>query len=204
MASVNAIRALAAAGRWSEIEAALAPDEDLDADQLEILAEACWWSGRATASIALWERALRHAATAGDPERAARLRAWIAIEYQALGNTAAASGWVNRSEALSDDRGAGWLTLAMSATHPEVEGQAAHAATAVEQARRHVDPDLEILSLTRLGIAKIRQGEFGAGLGDVDAAMAAATAGDAQRLRTVGQACCDLVLATELTGDASA
>jgi DNA-binding NarL/FixJ family response regulator len=201
VATYGDVGRLAAAGRWAEVELALSDVEELDAAQLELLAEARWWSGKVDDTIALWESAHRLARTAGDTVAATRLAAWIALEYHALGNPAAASGWAARADAIADGSSSGWLALARAVTDPDPRDQASGAQEAVDLARRSGDADLEISALTRLGVARVRAGELGAGLVSIDAGMAAATAGDATRLRTVGEACCDLVLVTELTGD---
>jgi DNA-binding CsgD family transcriptional regulator/tetratricopeptide (TPR) repeat protein len=172
----------------------------VEQQSLESMAEERWWSGRAQDAIAAWEQAANAAADDGDARTACRLSAWIAREYQSLGNDVAAAGWLARTELLVTVED-GWHDLARAVIERAPEVQARHAASAVETARAARDPDLEIAGLTRLGLARIRQGEFGEGLACFDVAMALATSGAAARLRTVGEACCDLVLATELTGD---
>jgi DNA-binding CsgD family transcriptional regulator len=171
------------------------------ADSWESLAEDCWWSGRVEEAIAGWEHAANTAADDGDSATASRLCSWIAREYHALGNGAASAGWLTRAELLATTPADGWLELARAVAEVAPAAQAVHAGRAVEAARAEQDRDLEISGLTRLGLARIRAGEFGDGLSCFDVAMALATSGAASRLRTVGEACCDLVLATELTGD---
>ncbi len=168
---------------------------------METTAEELWWSGRVEEAIASWELAANAAADDGDTATACRLRAWIAREYQALGNSVAAAGWLARAELLAPAKADGWLELARAVTDLAPDRQALHAGNAVDIARAVGDRDLEIAGLTRLGLARIRQNEFGDGLACFDVALAIATSGGADRLRTVGEACCDLVLATELTGD---
>ncbi|RYP80915.1 LuxR family transcriptional regulator [Nocardioides guangzhouensis] len=177
------------------------PAPDTVADPPLAVAESQWWSGRVTEAIATWERVAQDAADAGDTATAARLCAWVAREYRALGNDVAAAGWLGRAERLADGRPDGWVALARAVTDPTREGRERYAATAVELARGDGDPDLEVVALTRLGLARIGGGDLGDGLARCDEAMALATSGAAARPRTVGEACCDLVLATELTGD---
>ncbi|MET0741427.1 MAG: LuxR C-terminal-related transcriptional regulator [Candidatus Nanopelagicales bacterium] len=183
--------------------AAPAPEDvtqERDPAPWESLAEDCWWSGRVNDAIAAWEQAANSAADEDDPATAGQLCAWIAREYRSLGNAAAADGWLSRAE-LYAAAADGWLDLARADAQTDPLVQAAYADRAVESARRVHDRDLEITGLTRLGLARIRSGDFGEGLACFDVAMALATSGVASRLRTVGEACCDLVLATELTGD---
>ena len=175
--------------------------DGLDADSWQTVAEDRWWSGRVNDAIAAWEHGATTAADMGDAATAGRLCAWIAREYQALGNAAAAAGWLSRAELYTAGSADGWVELGRAVTETDPLPRAAHADRAVQLARQLRDRDLEISGLTCLGLAHIRSGLFGEGLACFDNAMALATSGAANRLRTVGEACCDLVLATELTGD---
>ncbi len=175
--------------------------EGSGSDPPEALAEDLWWSGRVEEAIAAWELAANAAGDGGDTETARRPCAWFARECQALGNIVAAAGWLASAELLATAASDRWLELARAVADPAPKGQALHARDAVETARAVGDRYLEIVGLTRLGLARIRQGEFGEGLGCFDVAMAVATSGATARLRMVSEACCDLVLATELTGD---
>jgi DNA-binding NarL/FixJ family response regulator len=134
---------------------------------------------------------------------AARLASWLAREYALLGNLEAASGWMTRATHLGRDEPdvAGWVALAEAMCAADVTDQRTLAESSLAAARRGADVDLEIMALARSGLALIRTGVFGDGLARFDEALALATGGEATRLRTVGEACCDLVLATELTGD---
>lgn len=78
--------------------------------------------------------------------------------------------------------------------------QAPAAREALAHARATRDGDLEALALGRLGLAQVSAGRIDEGLRCFDEAMAAATGGEADR-RTLAQLCCDLVLATELSGE---
>jgi DNA-binding CsgD family transcriptional regulator len=191
----------AARGRSPEPAAENGSGDSLDADSWQAIAEDRWWSGQVKDAIAAWERAATLAADDGDVATAGRMCAWIAREYQALGNAAAAAGWLSRAELHTAGAADGWVELAQAVTDSDARVRAAHADRAVQTARRVGDRDLEISAMTCLGLARIRSGQFGEGLACFDSAMALATSGVATRLRTVGEACCDLVLATELTGD---
>src|SRR5439155_4991510 len=79
--------------------------------------------------------------------------------------------------------------------------QRTQAERALESARQVEDSDLELLALSRLGLAHVSAGEVRSGLARLDEAMAAATAGDATNVTTEAQLCCDLVVASELSGN---
>ena len=187
-------------GRWADAEAAIAGQPPTP-DGMEILAEARWWLGQVDAAIAAWIDAHELSREAGDRERAERLAAWVSREYSALGNDGAAAGWRARAEPQAGREPNGWVALASAALARDPAEQGDLARRALDAGRATHDRDLEIMALARVGLARIRSGSFGDGLACFDEAMAAATAGSARRLRTVGEVCCDLVLATELTGD---
>jgi DNA-binding CsgD family transcriptional regulator len=64
------------------------------------------------------------------------------------------------------------------------------------------DPDLEVAALAELGLAAIERGDVRTGLDRLDEAMATATSGEADLPETIAEACCSLVAACELAGDA--
>jgi DNA-binding CsgD family transcriptional regulator len=205
MASTTCPEAVAAltAGRWADAEALAAADVAVDRspELHEVLGEARWWLGRVGDAVAAWTTAHELAVAAGDTDTAVRLAAWVSREYAAMGNAAAAAGWRARITSAHGEVSAGWVALADAALATDPTEQRRHAIEAMAAARAGGDPDLQIAALCRLGLAHVRSGLYGEGLTSFDEAMAVATAGVAQRLRTVGEACCDLVLATELTGD---
>ena len=57
-------------------------------------------------------------------------------------------------------------------------------------------------ALAETGLAEIEAGRVGEGLDRLDEAMAAATGGETAMLETLAQACCSLVAACDLAGDA--
>ena len=202
MDGLEQARAATADARWDEVVRSL-PDDQLDVAALELLAEARWWLEDADGAISAWSEGCRQANAVGERATAARLASWLAREYALLGNIEAASGWLTRATHLGSDEAdaAGWVALAGAMCAGDIVQQRTFAEVSLGEARRGGDVDLEITSLTRLGLALIAGGLFGEGLARFDEALALATGGEAMRLRTVGEACCDLVKATELTGD---
>jgi DNA-binding CsgD family transcriptional regulator len=198
-------------GNWDEAITALEPvagssEPAQAATALEALADAYWWQGDANAAIHARERAYNTRRNDGDQAAAARAAAWLAREYAAaLGNVGAARGWLARAETLAatnaDPTTLGWVALTRATLADDAADQAAQARTAVDIARTTADGDLEVLALARLGLAQVTNGELDEGLGHLDEAMAAASAGDARGVTTVAQLCCDFVLASELAGE---
>jgi DNA-binding CsgD family transcriptional regulator len=200
-------------GRWSDgvvtLESALAelPEDSIRrADALDALADARWWLGDTSGAAIAREQVYRLRRAAGDLPSAARAAAWLAREHAAaLCNVPLGRGWLARAETLlsasPDTRALGWVALARATLGDSATDQAAGAQEALAAARAIDDGDLELLALSRLGLAKVMQGDVRGGLSRLDEAMAAMAAGDASGVTTGAQLCCDLVLASELTGD---
>lgn len=195
-----------AQGDWlvakEAFEAALQEREAPEA--LDGLARSLWWGGQPERALALRERAFG-AFRKHDPQRAARIALWLAGEFEVAGNPAAANGWFARAERVIEDLPdvpeQGWLALSRAARDAdpgEAEEQARHA---LAVAQRHGDTDLEIRSLAGIGLALVRAGRVDEGIKHLDEAMAAATAGEGRALETIGETCCDLILALEVVGD---
>lgn len=195
-----------AQGDWSDaknaFEAALAERETPEA--LDGLARSLWWVGQPEHALSLRERAFR-SFRKDDPQRAARIALWLAGEYEVAGNPAAATGWIARAErvlgALPGVAAQGWLALSRAARSPDPYEAEENARRALEVAQLHGDSDLEIRSLAGIGLALVRSGQVDDGIKHLDEAMAAATAGEGRALETVGETCCDLILALEVVGD---
>ena len=201
------------AGRWEEASAALEEavfaSEDVPAEQaqaLDALGEALWWLGRAPDAVNARERAYVLARQQGEMAAAARIAVWLSREYGGpLDNASAAAGWFARAETMAgetrDPCATAWLALGRADGATDPGEQREHAELAVQLARQTGELDLEILSLARLGLAMVALGDVDAGVSCVDEAMAAATAGEAERLSTVAEVYCQLVVATEMIGD---
>jgi DNA-binding CsgD family transcriptional regulator len=195
-------------GAWGRardrFEAALA--EEKSAEGLDGLARALWWLNRPAEAINARIQAYALFRRAGDPLRAVRIALWLVQEYPAVhGNEPAADGWLARAEHLLSDlddvpeRGHLELARAQRCLDPAVA--IGHDEAALELARRLGDADLELSSLSQLGLSEIALGQVDEGMRHLDEAMAAATGDEAATAETVARTCCSLVLACDLAGD---
>ncbi len=133
---------------------------------------------------------------------------WVSTEYaEALGNDAAARGWLARAERLAAEAAPspveGWLLLVRAERSVGPADALALAEQAMAVAAREADPDLELAALAHVGLARIRLGDVDAGMRDFEEALAAAAGGEPNDLRTLGDLYCSLVVAGELTLDMS-
>ena len=160
--------------------------QPLEADDLERLAVAAHLVGRDDESTAAWERAHLECARLGDPDRAARCAAWLAIGLMLRGDMAQAGGWFARAARLLDETGAdcaarGYLQIPVFL---ETLGSG-DAATALELAdeivaiaRRFDDQDLLALGVLGRGQATLALGETATGMSLLDEVMVAVASGE--------------------------
>jgi DNA-binding CsgD family transcriptional regulator len=183
-------------------------DEHQAPEAFDGVARARWWTGDVNGAIEAWEQAHAAYREAGNPAAAARTALFLSQEYaQAVGNEAAASGWLARAERLAREAAPsparGWLLLARAARASDPRAALAHSLEALETARPFRDPDLELASLGRAALARIQLGDVEEGMALFDEAMVAAAGGQARDLRTLGDLYCCAVLAAEATLDVS-
>jgi DNA-binding NarL/FixJ family response regulator len=194
---------------WAGAVDALGSVGALPPDASEALAKARWWLDDPGGAIAAWEAAYAgYLSDAGTRRLAARVAVTIAREYRsALGNSVAANGWLQRAaDALPDDKPCaerGWVALAEAERTHDPTGAIAHAEAALEAARTFVDTELEIHALAAMGMGRVHEGQISEGMDLLDAALAAATGGETDDPRVLGDVFCDVVEACTLTGDMS-
>lgn len=201
------------AGRWAEaaraFEGQLAGSGDAP-DAYEGLAQARWWLDDGEGCLAAREQAYRGYRVADDPLGAGRAATALAWDAVLFGQGAAiARGWFARAAELlgpfPDSVEAGWLAVREAELAFNVDRDAAHALHAAESAQRLGaaldDSDLAFAGAAYAGLALVALGRVGDGLRRLDAAVAAATAGDVGDLMWLGKICCWLIVACRETHD---
>jgi DNA-binding CsgD family transcriptional regulator/tetratricopeptide (TPR) repeat protein len=182
-------RAAYAQNAWRDAYEALeAADRSapLGAKDLELLATAAFLTGKMPEGQEALERAHDAHLGAGDRLPAARLAVMLGMNLALAGEIGAAGGWFGRAHRLVEEEGIecveqGYLMLP-AAFRYEAGGEFDRAhSTAVQGAaiaRRFGDPNLLATTLNVAGLARIKQGRIEEGLGLLDEAMVAVTAGD--------------------------
>ncbi|MEA2441684.1 MAG: hypothetical protein QOH76_3108 [Thermoleophilaceae bacterium] len=202
----SAAQALAAADweRARELYAAAVAEEE-SPEALDGLGQALWWLGETQQGVEARRRAFAAFRQRGDTRRAAWLATYIAGESRIAGDRAAANGWLARAERLLDGEGdcpeRGWIEVERSKRAADPETAERHAAKAVEVAQRLGDPDLEVMALSHLGLARVSQGDVDAGMTLIDEAMAQATGGEASDALAIGDTCCTTLVACDRLAD---
>jgi len=136
---------------------------------------------------------------------AARVAVWISHQYLISGRASAARGWLSRAERALDGAGSraghGWVAIEPARHAESVDECARHARRAMEVAREVEAGDLEVFALSLLGRAEVSAGRRREGLELLEEAMAAAAAGRARNVQTLGEAYCNLITACATAGE---
>jgi DNA-binding NarL/FixJ family response regulator len=200
------------AGRWAQAAAcyaALAAGTG-DPRAQEGLAQVGWWRDDAETALGAREAAYRGFRAAGDDRGAARAAAALGYDSMLFGKgVAVGRGWLSRAADLLGDRvdlpEAGWLAVRQAEVALNVDRDAAAALVAATRAQEvgHTVADGELVIVARglAGLARVRLGDVEAGMPLLDAAVAAATAGDVEDLMWMGKICCWLINACQETHD---
>jgi class 3 adenylate cyclase len=172
---------------WSrayELLTELDRTERLDAEDLNGLADAAWWTGRMDEAIEAQTRAYAARLERGE-QRAAALSALRLARDHELKRSGLQGAWLARAERLlADDEDCpeqGYLErnrsrLALAAG--DFDAAIAHAERVIEIGSRFGERDLMALGLYDKGAALVRQGQAESGLALIDEATVAAVSGE--------------------------
>ncbi len=194
LAAVQRARAYSERRAWSDAyEALSATDQDtFGAADLELLATAAYLTGHDDAYASALERAHRAHRDSDEPLPAARSAFWLGIHLANRGEMGGAGGWFARAQRLVDRVGRdcveqGYLRLP-AALREEATGNYTAVRTisaeAAEVGERFGDPNLLALALQQQGRALLKLGRFEEGIGLLDEAMVAVTAGETSPIVT--------------------
>lgn len=158
----------------------------LGAEDLELLATSAYMLGRDDDYLRGLERAHHAYLGTGEAMRAVRCAFWVGVSLALRGEMARASGWFGRAQRLVEREGRdcverGYLLLPVvlqRAATGDHEGAYATAAEAAEIGERFGERDLFALAVHEQGHALVRLGRVEEGLGLLDEAMVAVTAGE--------------------------
>ncbi|UOY02393.1 LuxR C-terminal-related transcriptional regulator [Blastococcus sp. PRF04-17] len=180
--------------------------EDGDSpDARDGLAQALWFLGHVREALDLRERVFEDYVRAGRCDDAARVAVWVSHQHMVGGRASAARGWLARSERALQGvpacAGHGWVAVEQVRQSIRVDDQIAHATRALDVGRTTGQSDLEVLSVSLLGRARVNAGHREEGLHLLEEAMAAATAGRVRDVHTLAEAYCNLVLACRSAGE---
>ncbi len=180
-------RAAAAAGAWPDAYALLRETEGsdiTDPDELEMLGEVAWWTGRVDECIDARTRAYAARLEQGDEPRAGVLALKVARELEHK-RSPLAKAWFTRAERHLADRTDtveyGYLVrtrarLAMRSG--DYESALGYAEETIEIGTKHGERNLMALGLHDKGTILVHQGQVDDGLALLDEATVAAVSGE--------------------------
>ena len=190
---------------WSDAYSSLSvadQEAPLAGRDLELLAKSAYMLGRDDEWMRILERAHQASLEGGDKLHAARCAFWIGMQLAMGGETGPATGWFGRAQRLVEGEEGGDCVERGYLLMPRVfqqgaagdyEAAAALAGEAVEISERFDDTDLFALAVYAQGEMLIRHGRVQEGLGLLDEAMVAATAGELSPVVT-GIVYCSVIL----------
>ncbi|MDH5519230.1 MAG: LuxR C-terminal-related transcriptional regulator [Acidimicrobiia bacterium] len=155
--------------------------DELSGEELELLADARFWTDRIDESNDARRAAYRTFVAAGDDESAARCTWRLFYEHYLVGEAVVANGWLERCrrhvESGGDDSlSAGWLGVAEAdiALHRgDPDTALSRAGTARRVATARGDADLSAMAMVAEGCAQLDLGREQVGFGLLDEAMVA-------------------------------
>jgi class 3 adenylate cyclase len=204
---LEAGREAAARGAWREAYDFLAEAASPSARDLELLAEAAYWTGRLDEATHTRERAYTAYLDARDTERAALLALLISRDHWGRANLAISQGWFAKAERLLEGTEESVVHGYLSAVGGlkagmvgDVEGALAGAERGLEISGRYGDRNLAALALVTKGATLVRAGQVPEGLALLDEATAAAVSGELQ-LWTTGLVYCVTITSCHDVGD---
>jgi len=181
--------------------------QKLGPDDLKILAEAAWWSGRLDDCISARERAFTGYLEAGDQRAAAGIALDLSEDYFAKKANSIGAGWFNRAERLLETESEGVEHGYLATLHARgalMSGSLDLARPATEKAldigMRFGDRDLQALALMLQGNILVAEGDVEGGLKLLDEAIVAAVSGELGPL-AAGVVYCMAITTTAELGD---
>ena len=195
---------------WTEaVEAFAAADRQggLSPDDLELMGQAAWWTGRPDEATDPFDRAFAAYLEAGRSTEAAGVAFQLAyVAFRRLAPSVG-GGWLGRAagllEGLPESGMHAWLHLfaAIGAVmdHRMSDGLD-HAVRAVAVAREHGNADVQFMATSFRGYGELHQGNMQEGFALLDEAAAAATSGQLD-LRIASDILCNTIAACRNIGD---
>ena len=187
-ASFEAGRSALERHAWAEALALLKQADaakELDAEGLEMLADAAWWMAQPADALAARERAFAGYVAAGNTRRAAGVALRLAQLNANKLAFAAAQAWFSRAEQLvKDDQDSvefGFMLFTgflMGPAMPDLAETIALAQQIADIGKRHNDRELQAMASIAQGSALIAHGDIAAGFAHFDEATVAAVAGE--------------------------
>ena len=202
-------RAAAASGAWPEAYALLSEVDGrtlTDPEELEMLGEVAWWTGRVDECIDARTRAFAARLELGEEPRAAVLALKIGRELEHK-RSPLAGAWFSRAERLlagkTETVEYGYLVRTrarLAMTKGDYDAALGHAEETIEIGTRHGERNLMALGLHDKGTVLVHEGQVDEGLALLDEATVAAVSGELDPF-TTAVVYCGIIAACRDLGD---
>lgn len=182
--------------------------DDLATPDLELLAEAAWWSGDTPESMAVAEELFQRLIAEGRPDDAADRALRLALSWAVRGDLTVATAWMNRADRLLRDLPRSiahgirrYLGAGVALDLDGDPGDAVAAAADLDALAREFDsPMITSFALVLAGLAAIRRGRTADGFGLLDEAMLPVLAGRIDAIWS-GDIYCTVIHQCDILGD---
>lgn len=173
--------------RWREAYRLLGQIDrtDLSPDDLELFADAAWWSCRVAEELELRQQAFAGFVREDRPRRAAYAAWLLSVRYGLRGESTVSSGWLQRAQRqLADEPDcveAGYVACSrveQALGEGQLEEAEQQARRAVAIGERFDAPELVALAVSWQGQCRLLRDEVDEGLRLLDEAMASVAAGE--------------------------
>lgn len=174
---------------WNEAREAFSEadhDQILTPGDLQLFADAAWWSGYPDEAVDALQRAYAGYAEAGD--KTAAVAVAVRLAYLAFRRMAVSvgAGWMEKVEHMLEGEpesgGHAWLQLLRMAEALLLRGNLddaiARGNEAIDLALRHGVPEVHSLAMSFKGVALLTRGDWQEGMALIDEATAAAVSGE--------------------------
>lgn len=182
-------------------------ERTLDAEDLEAMGEAAWWTGHHDACISANERAFAAYLDAGKPRPAAIVALTLMVNHLEAGAPSVGGAWLKRAIRLLEnepdctEKGHLELRLAIRAHGKgNLDEALEHERRALDLGTRFGDHDLQALTLAWQGKALLLKGEVDEGMSLMEEATAAAVGGELSP-RATGAVYCMMIATCQQLAD---
>jgi class 3 adenylate cyclase len=179
-----------------------AAEGSLAAEDLELFAEAAWWTARPKECIDGLEQAYAAHSRDGNPRRAAYMALMLADRFDEQQRSAQATAWFQRAARLLEPEPEsvehGYLELALGKTSGDFEDRMQHGTATLDIGTRFGDRDLQAYGLLLQGTALISQARVDEGMALIEEATVAAVGGELTPMATGVVYCMTIIVCRDL------
>lgn len=192
---------------WTRVTELLGGTKNLASNELLLLADSLYWTGRFSDSIETFEKAFANLVAERQPAEAGRVAALLAYFAIRRGSIAVADGWLTQAQEMLEGQpegiGHAWLKLLMMGKALFVDGDMETAISlsddALEIAEEVGSRSAQSLAVSFKALAMIHAGDWKRALGLLDQSVAMAMSGD--DLRMSSDVYCNTISSCRNLGD---